>query len=468
MNGVIWSSVERFSVQGVQFVIMIIMARLLMPHDYGLIAMLSIFLAVAQSLVDSGFSQGLIRKQNRTETDNCTVFYFNLVVSVIIYVLLFAAAPLVASFYDISELCPVMRVTCLSIIINALMVVQRTVYTSALDFKTQAKASFVAAALSGIVGVAMAWVGYGVWSLVVQQLLNLSINAVMLWLMSHWFPKRLYSWRSFKELFGFGSKLMVSGLLDCIYTNIYPIVIGKVFSAVDLGQYSRAHHFSQFPSSNVTSIIQKVTYPVLCKLQDDDERLAVNYHRLLKMSAYVIFPLMMLLSAVSRPLIITLIGEKWEFCSLLLTIICFSMMWYPIHAINLNLLQVKGRSDLFLRLEIIKKIIGVSLLCITIPMGLVSLCVGSIFSSIICLAINTYYTGKLIHVGFLMQMRDLLPTLSLSLAIWLAAQAAVHFINNVYLQLAAGILAGATLFCAGSYIFRFNELSELRDLFKRK
>ena len=375
-KGILWSTVERFSVQGVQFLIMIVMARLLTPHDYGLIGMLAIFIAVAQSLIDSGFSQALIRKQDRTEVDNNTVFYFNIVVSALLYLILYVSAPLVADFYNTPQLCSVMRVVCLSIIFNSLAVVQRALLTIKIDFKTQAKAALTAAVTSGVVGITMAYHGFGVWSLVTQQLFNLGINTSLLWLLSKWRPKRLYSWQSFHELFAFGSKLLASGLLDTLYRNIYPIVIGKLFSASSLGHYSRAHQFAEFPSSNLTGIMQRVTYPVLCSIQEDDKRLEKVYRKFLKLSAFIIFPMMLGLSAVARPFIRVAIGEQWEFCAVLLQIICFSMMWYPIHAINLNLLQVKGRSDLFLRLEIIKKILGISVLCVTAPFGLVCMCYG--------------------------------------------------------------------------------------------
>ena len=273
-KGILWSSFERFSVQGVQFFIMIIMARLLTPEDYGLIGMLTIFLAVAQSLIDSGFSQALIRKQDRTEIDNSTVFYFNIAVSLSLYILFFILAPYVSDFYNIPELTSIMRVISLGVVINSLAVVQRAQYTINIDFKTQAKASFTAAIFSGCVGMALAYAGFGAWALVVQQLLNLSINTVMLWYYSRWRPLLCYSWQSFHELFAFGSKLLLSGLLDTIYRNIYPIVIGKLFSASSLGHYTRAHQFSEFPSSNITGIIKRVTYPVLCSIQNDDERLS--------------------------------------------------------------------------------------------------------------------------------------------------------------------------------------------------
>lgn len=467
-KGILWSTVERFSVQGVQFLIMIVMARLLTPHDYGIIGMLAIFLAVSQSLIDSGFSQALIRKQGRTEEDNCTVFYFNIVVSLLLYIILYISAPFVADFYDTPQLCPVMRVVCLGIIFNSLAVVQRALLTIRIDFKTQAKAALTAAVTSGVVGIAMAYHGFGVWSLVTQQLLNLGINTGLLWLLSKWRPRLIYSWQSFHELFAFGSKLLASGLLDTIYRNIYPIVIGKLFSASNLGHYTRAHQFSEFPSSNVTGIIQRVTYPVLCEIQNDDARLASIYRRFLKLSAFVIFPLMIGLSSVAKPFVNIMLGSQWAFCGQLLQIICFSMMWYPIHAINLNLLQVKGRSDLYLRLEIIKKILGVSVLCITAPFGLLVMCYGQIFNSLVALMINTYYTGKLIHVGFFRQMRDLLSTITLCLVMFALILTVNHFIPSDIMKLCIGIVIGMVFYTLSSHILKFSELTELLSLLRKK
>lgn len=468
VKGVVWSSIERFSTQGVQFLIMIIMARLLTPKDYGLIGMLAIFLAVAQSLIDSGFSQALIRKQDRTDVDNSTVFYFNIVVSSALYLILFIAAPFVADFYNQPELTSVMRVVCLGVILNSLAVVQRALLTVRIDFKTQAKASLSAAVISGCIGIVLAYCGFGVWSLVVQQLLNLSVNTLLLWIFSKWRPIAVFSWKSFHELFAFGSKMLASGLLDTLYRNIYPIVIGKLFSASSLGHYTRAQQFSEFPSSNVTGIIQRVTYPILCGIQDETERLEAVYRKFLKLSAFIIFPLMIGMSAVACPFIDIALGKQWGFCGQLLQIICFAMMWYPIHAINLNLLQVKGRSDLFLRLEIIKKILGITVLCITAPFGLVVMCYGQIFNSIVALVINTYYTGKLINVGFIRQMKDLLPTLLLSLTMFGAILLVDGFIEVNMHRLVIGVLVGIIVYASGSYIFKFKELQTLFSLIRRK
>ena len=468
IKGVFWSSVERFSVQGIQFIVMIIMARLLTPKDYGLVGMLTIFIAIAQSLIDSGFSQALIRKRHRTETDNSTVFYFNVVIGLLLYAVFYITAPWVARFYDSPELTTLMRVVCLSVVLNSLAVVQRALLTVNIDFKTQAKASLTAAIISGVVGIGMAYAGFSYWSIAAQQLVNLGLNTFLLWIFARWRPCRTYSWTSFHELFAFGSKLMVSGLLDVVYRNMYLLVIGKVFTASSLGYYTRAQQFAEFPSSNLTGIMQRVTYPVLCQIQDDDKRLAQIYRRFLRVSAFIIFPLLTGLSAVSQPFILLLLKEQWLFAATLLQIICFSMMWYPIHAINLNLLQVKGRSDLFLKLEIIKKIVAICILCITIPMGLVAMCIGQIFSSILCLIINTHYTGKLIHVGFLRQIQDLMPTLLLSLTMWAVVYYTTTLCSDSLLQLVVGVLAGVIYYLSFAFFFCFPELKEILSIVRRK
>ena len=466
LKGVIWSSVERFSIQGVQFLVMLVIARILDPKDFGLVGMLAIFLAVAQSLMDSGFSQALIRKQDRTEIDNNTVFYFNIVVSVFLYLILFAIAPWVADFYNEPQLTELMRVLCLIVIINSFAVVQRALYTTSLDFKTQAKASFIAALVSGCVGIYLAMNGYGVWTLVWQQLLNAGINTLLLWFFSKWYPRLQYSWKSFKEMFSFGSKLLASGLLDTVYTNMYTLVIGKVFTAVNLGYYSQADRFTKLPSSNITGILQRVTYPVLCSIQDDDERLRADYRKLLRLSAFIIFPLMCLLAGIACPLVKLLLGEKWLFVATLIIPLSFTMMWWPIHAINLNLLLVKGRSDLAFRLEVIKKMIGVCILVASIPFGLLFMCYAGIVTSIICLVINTYYTGKLIQVGFLMQMKDLFLTIVTSLLMFVMVYGITILFENIVVQLVVGLIWGVLFFVSFSFLMHIPELTYLKSFCK--
>ena len=465
-KGLFWSSVERFSNQGMSFLFSVILARMLDPSDFGIIAMITIFFAVAQSFVDSGFSNALVRKTNRREEDLSTCFYFNIGVGIIAYIVLFLIAPLVASFYNQPILSPIIRITGLGVVLNSLCVVQQALFTIKIDFKSQAKVTLSATIISGIVGVVLAYQGYGVWALVWQGVVLSLVRMGLLWLMSKWHPTTGFSKSSFNYLFGYGSKLLASGLLDTIYNNIYPIVIGKFYTPAQLGNYSRALSFAQLPSSNITSILQRVTFPVLSTIQDDIPRLQANYRRLLKLSAFIIFPLMMGLAAVAFPMIRLILTPKWEGCSLYLQIICFALMWYPIHAINLNLLQVKGRSDLFLHLEIIKKIVGVCIMCITIPLGITAMCIGMVASSLISLFINTYYTGKLINIGCLKQMRDLTPIFINSLIMGGIVYFSIQISDNDILQLSLSIIVGVLSYIGGASMITRSELKEFRNLFK--
>ncbi|HIZ05883.1 MAG TPA: lipopolysaccharide biosynthesis protein [Candidatus Phocaeicola gallistercoris] len=468
VKGVVWSSIDRFSTQGIQFVFSILIARLLLPSDYGAVAMLNIFLAISQSFVDSGFGIALVRKLDRTEKDFCTVFYFNIVVGFFFYAVLWLASPYIAVFYEIPLLEKVTKVMALTFVFFSFSAVHGSKLSIAIDFKTNAKISITVTFVTGSIGLLMAYNGYGVWALVIQAVSWSLLRTVLLWLFVRWIPKWIFSWKSFKGMFSFGSKLLVSGLLDTTYKNIYTLVIGKVFSSTTLGLYSRASGLAQYPSSNITSVLQGVTFPVLSTIQNETERLADAYKRFLRISAFIVFPLMVGLAAVADPLVRLVLTDKWEGCIYLLQIVCFSMMWYPIHAINLNLLQVKGRSDFFLKLEIIKKIQGVIILCVTIPMGIVVMCYGQIVGSLLSLVYNTYYTKKLIGYGYIAQMKDLLHILIHSLAMGVGVWCIVQIFDSLWLQLVVGILFGAVYYIVGAYFLHFEELKEVISLVRKK
>ena len=463
-KGLLWSFVERFATQGVQFLFGIILARLLSPEDYGTIAMPLVFLAIAQCFIDSGFSTALIRKPDLTEEDLSTAFYFNIGVGVICYFALFLSSPLIADFYNTPILSDLLKVTALATLFNPLCAVQQAILTRKIDFKTQAIVSLSGAIVSGSVGLVMAYSGYGIWSLVFQQVGGYIIRTILLWILGRWKPKRKWSWESFHYLWGFGSKMLGSALLETTYNNIYPLVIGKCFSAIDLGNYTRAQQFSSLPSSNVTGVLQRVTFPVLSTIQNEDERLAKNYCKILKMSAFLIFPMMLMLSAIADPLIRVLLTDKWEGCIILLQIICFDMMWYPIHAINLNLLTVKGRSDLFFRLEVLKKIVGILIMCVAVPHGIIWMVSGGIVSSMFSLVINTYYTGKLINVGYLKQMEDLLPIFGVSFVMWLIIHASLLITSNNYIQLVIGICFGVVFYLIAAKFLLKSEWNDTIDM----
>lgn len=468
VKGVVWSTLERFSVAGVNFIFGLILARLLMPSDYGAIAMLAIFMAIAQTFIDSGFSNALIRKPDRTETDNATAFYFNIGVGLAAYFLLYLAAPYIAQFYKTPILTPLTRIMGLNLLLNSLCVVQQALLTARIDFKTQAKISLSAAIISGLVGIGFAYAGYGVWALAIQSVLASIIRTILLWILAKWRPKAKFSKQSFRSLFGYGSKLLASGLLDTIYNNLYTIVIGKRFSAATLGVYSRADQWANFLAINITGILQRVTFPVLSTIQNEDERLRTNYRKFLRISGFAVFPLMMGLAAVADPLTRFILTDKWADSIPLLRILCFALMLYPIHAINLNLLQVKGRSDLFLRLEIYKKILGVATLCVTIPMGITAMCIGRVFTSWVALAMNTHYTGKLIHLGFIQQMKDYIPTLLNSFAMGVIVYGVTLVVPGSGLQLLAGVVVGATYYILSNALLKTMEWKELLLIVKRK
>ena len=466
-NGVIWSAVQRFSTQGIQFVTTIIMARMLTPADYGLIGMLDIFIAILSVFVDSGFINALTRKQDRSHTDICTVFFFNIGVSCLAYCILFFIAPFVASFYDIPELCLILRVLGIILIIDSFGAVQITLMTIKLDFKIQTIIAIVSLVISGTVGILLAYNKFTFWALVVQSLSYGVISTTLFWHYSTWRPSFIFSRKSLSEMFSFGSKLLATSLIDATYNNLYSLVIGKVFSASALGNYSRASSYANLPSSNLTSIIQRVTYPVLCSIQNDEYVLSDAYRKFLKISAFIIFPLMMGLSALAYPFVVIILGAKWCTCASMLQILCFALMWYPIHAININLLLVKGRSDLNLRIEIVKKFVGIIILCIAVPMGIFALCYSRIISSIISLVINTYYTGKLINLGFFHQMKDLTPTLMISTGMWGVIMMTNKITDILLFQMIIGIITGSLFYITMSYIFNRKDLFFVLSLIQK-
>jgi O-antigen/teichoic acid export membrane protein len=468
-KGMFWSAVERFSTQGIQFLFGIVLARLLTPADYGVIAMLTIFLAICQTFIDSGFANAIIRKIDRTEKDMATMFFFNIGMSLVCYAILFFTAPFIASFYNMPELTLVLRVLALRLIVQSFSTVQVTNLTIKIDFKKQAKISLASAIISGIVGIGFAYNGYGVWSLVIQALFCSTFNAFLYWLTVRWHPQCFFDKESFKNLFSYGSKLLISGLLDTVYNNLYPLVIGKFYTPAQLGAFAKADHFSQFPSQNIMRILHRVSFPVLSALQNDPQRMRNSFLKFINYSALIIFPLMLGLLALSKPMTLLLLTERWKEMIPLLQILCIAMMWYPVHAINLNILQVLGRSDLFLKLEVIKKVIGLAILLITLPIGITAMCIGQIVDSILGLFINTYYSKKFINAGIGEQLKFLFPTLFNS-----TAMAAIILVLNNFmpqdeygLQIGVGLTVGILYYLTTNYLFNKDVFKEILSLLKK-
>lgn len=464
MSGMMWGFISQFSMRFVTFVVGIILARLLSPSDYGLIAMTAIFTEISSIIVDSGFSTAIIRKKERTEMDYSTVFIMNVLISIVVCVLLFVCSGSIADFYREPLLKDIIRLNGLFVFLGSFIAVQSTRMAAEMKFKTKNIISIVNTVIGGIISVGMAFAGFGVWALVFPRFFRIISDAVLYWFYQRWFPRLQFSWTSCRELFSFGSKMMASSVINVIYNNIYPIVIGKRFSSADLGLYSKASGYAQLPSGTITGVVGSVALPILSNIQDDDERLRESYRKLIRLTSFLVFPVMFGMAALARPLVIVLITEKWLGAVLFLQILCFDQMLYPIHGLNLSLLQVKGRSDLFLRLEIIKKALGIIILLITIPYGIVAMCIGSVIVSYLSLLINTHYTSKFIHVGFYRQMRDLVPSYLISLIVALIVWGVISLLPLYSIQLLVGIILLFAIYFMGAKLFMRKDMLFLHDI----
>lgn len=457
IKGIWGSAIERFSIQGVTFVLNIVIARMVSPAEYGLIAMLGIFIAVAQMFIDSGFSNALIQKQGRSETDFSTAFYFNIVVGAAVYGLLWICAPLVADFYDQPILKQLMRWVGINIILSSFSIVQRAKMTINLDFTTQAKAALTGVVVSGAIGIAMAYYGYGVWALVAQAVLNTLLYTIMMWVLARWRPSLVYSWQSFRALFAFGSRYLLTGLINVIYVNMYTLVIGKKFAASQVGYFNRASTIGMFPSMNISYIITRAMYPAMCNIQDESERLSNYFTQTLRMACYIIFPMSIGLAVVAEPLIDVVLTEKWAYAARLLEILCLGYMWYPVMSINHTVLTVKGRTDYFLKAEIIKKSLGVVIMIVSLPMGIEALCWGLLVYSFVDMGVSIFFARKVVATSYLTQIKAIAPLALLSAAMGLCALGAMSLVENQILKIALGVASGVVSYLAMSYILRFGE-----------
>ena len=415
VSGVKWSAIGRFSTQGIGFLIGLILARLLSPADYGVVGMVGIFFAIAQTFIDSGFGSALIRKTDCTDADYSTAFYFNAVVGLLCCVILSFASPIIADFFNTPILADIVIVMSINMFIGSLSIVQGARLTAAIDFKSQAKISLITTILSGILGIAMAYNGFGVWSLVWQGVFANLLRTVLLLIITKWYPKWQFSKESFRYLFNFGSKILTASLLHTIYANMTTMIIGKYYSARDLGYYSRGESLAALPSTNITGILGSVTYPILSKIQDDDERLIAVYRKYIAITSMVIFFGMSLLAALAEPLVITLLTDKWTNSVIFLQVFCFALMFDHLCQLNLNILYVKGRSDLVLKLEMVKKTISIAMIITSIPFGVLAICISRAIYTQIAIVINTYYTGKLYGLGYFAQVGDFIKYLFFSL-----------------------------------------------------
>ena len=467
VNGIFWSFVENFSLKIMQFLIGIVMARFLIPSDYGLIAMLAIFLSISGIFINGGFTTALIQKRIRTEKDFSTVFYFNIIFSVIFYLLLFWTAPYIALFYNLPELTIITRVISLNLVIASFSAVVRTKLTIKVDFKTQAKVSFASAIISGIIGIYMAFNNFGVWALITQSLINTLFQTILLLYFVKWIPLFVFSIDSFKSLFPFSSRLIVSQLISTIYHNLYSLVIGKGYSSSDLGLYSRAETFSQFPANNISAILSRVSFPVLSSVSDDEIRIKKIYKQYLQLTAFLVFPIMFFLIGIANPLIEFLLTDKWLGTVIIMQILCIGFLWDPIGFLNINLLYAKGESKLILKLELIKKSVGIIILLISLPFGLIYIAIGRAFYSFLAVYINTYYTNKYIQFSYVAQMRLILPYFLLSLSMGSIVYLLTFFISEITFKLLFGVVLGVGYYVSFSYFFKFAPLLSVIDVLKK-
>lgn len=466
VKGMGWSVVENVTRMGVTFVVSIILARLLSPEEYGLIGILTIFIAIFNAIVDSGFTNALIRKQDVTDTDYSTVFYTNLALSVVLAATLFCCAKPIAIFFERPKLLSLTQVMSSVVVINALAIVQRARTTKAIDFKTQTKITFISSIVSGAIGIVMAYMDYGVWALVSQQISNQLFSTIFFWFYNKWVPRLVFSWVSFKEMWAFGSKLLASGLIDTAWKEVNQVVIGKCYSPATLGLYARAKQFADLCSSNLTSVVQRVSYPVLSSIQDDKQRLKGAYQRVIKLTMLPTFVLMLGMAACADSMIHVLIGKQWLECVPMLQIICVYGMLYPLHALNLNMLQVQGRSDLFLKLELIKKMIGLGPLLLGVFVDIYWMLSGSLITSIICYYFNAYYSGPFLNYSIKEQVKDILPSFNVAITMAVPVYVMSFIPLNPFILLPMQILVGAVITIVFCELTKFSEYIELKEIAK--
>lgn len=469
LTGFIWSFIDLMANQGIQFIIMIILARLLAPEHFGLLGMVMIFVALSQTIVDSGFSQALIREEKVNRIDYSTTFIFNILFSITVFCLIYFTAPIVSNFYSEPQLTSILRVIGLSVFFQASSIVPKTMLTRNVDFKSQTQVSIVASFTSGALAIIMALFGYGVWALVLRIVIQEAMRSFMLIYITKWKPKIEFSFQSFNKFFRFGWKLLVSSLIDTVYKNIYYVIIGKMYTKTDLGYYTNARQIRDAINRGITQSIQRVTYPVLSSIQGEEVKLKTGFKTVIRTTAYVFFPIMIGIAAISDNLIILLLGPKWEPAIMYFQLLCVAAMLFPMHAINLNILKVKGRSDLFLKLEIIKKTMTTIALLITIylSLGVASFIITAIITSHLGLLINTFYSDKEIGYGTKEQILDMLPAYLLSFSmgaiVWYSKELInFHSIIVLFIQILLGIIIYITI----SKVLKIKEYNEILNLIR--
>lgn len=460
-KNLIWRFAERCGAQLVTFIVSIVLARILLPEDYGTIALVTVFTNIMQVFVDSGLSTALIQKKDADDLDFSSVFYFNFAVCIILYLIMFFSAPLIASFYKIPELTPVVRVISLTIIISGVKGVQQSYVSRNMLFKRFFYATLGGTIFSAFLGIAMAYAGFGVWAIVVQQLSNTAIDTLILWITVKWRPKLIFSWERLKGLLGFGWKMLCSALLDTGYNNLRNLLIGKLYSSSDLAFYNQGDKFPKLIVTNINASIDSVLLPAMSIEQDNKDRVKNMTRRSIMVSCYIMAPLMIGLACCASNVVTVVLTEKWLPCVFFLQIFCVTYMFYPIHTANLNAIMAMGRSDLFLKMEIWKKAIGMILLLSTMFISVKALAYSLLISTIFGLIINTWPNKKLLGYSFLEQMKDILPSILLAVGMGTVVYLIGFLPAHTLLLLLIQVICGGAFYIAGSAVFKLEPFTYL-------
>lgn len=462
----IWRFAERCGAQGVSFIVSIVLARLLEPSVYGTIALVTVFTTILQVFVDSGLGTALIQKKDADDLDFSSVFYFNFTVCLILYLGMFISAPYIAKFYGDETLVPVIRVISLTLVISGVKNIQQAYVSRNMLFKRFFFSTIGGTIASAFVGIFMAYIGMGVWALVAQQLSNATIDTIILWVTVKWKPKRMFSWKRLKELLSYGWKLLVSALLETVYNNLRNLVIGKLYSSADLAYYNQGDKFPKLIVTNINTSIDSVLLPTMASSQDDSARVKNMTRRAIKTSTYIMAPLMIGLAFCSNTIVELVLTEKWLPCVPFLQIFCITYMFKPVHTANLNAIKAMGKSDIFLKLEIIKKIVGMSLLLSTMWFGVMAMAYSLLVSCVLSQIINSWPNKRLLGYGYLEQLRDFMPGVILAVVMGIC----VYFIGYINLPniivLIIQVIVGATIYIVMSIVFKLESFLYLWNMVK--
>ncbi|MCJ0564618.1 lipopolysaccharide biosynthesis protein [Enterococcus cecorum] len=466
ISNFLWRFAERCGAQIVTFIVSIVLARILTPEDYGKIALITVFTTILQVFVDSGLGVALIQKKDADDLDFSSVFYFNFVICLVLYAAMFIASPFIANFYNDSSLTPIIRVISLTIVVSGVKGIQQSYVSRNMLFKRFFYATLGGTIFSAILGIALAYTGFGVWAIVAQQLSNTTIDTLILWLTVKWRPKKMFSWERLKGLLSFGWKMLASSLLDTVYGNIRSLIIGKLYSSSDLAYYNQGNQFPNVVVTNINTSIDSVLLPTMASVQDDSQRVKTMTRRAIKTSTYIMAPLMMGLAFCAEPIVRLVLTDKWISCVPFLRIFCITYMFYPIHTANLNAIKAMGRSDLFLKLEIAKKIVGMILLLSTMWFGVMAMAYSLLVSSVLSQIINSWPNRKLLNYGYLEQLKDIIPSIALAVLMGFCVNLVSLLDLSNIVTLLIQIPLGAVIYIITSELLHLESFNYLMDLIR--